>query len=84
MDDNFRPTHDASRSGAKAFFKDINKILDQGGMQMELKSLKDEMDQGKEVWALVCFSGCTDSSHNRESFLIRVRSTLTLLEKRLV
>lgn len=33
---------------------DINTMLEQNGLQMELKVTKDEDNKGKELWALVC------------------------------
>ncbi|KAI9632787.1 uncharacterized protein MKK02DRAFT_41099 [Dioszegia hungarica] len=52
-DENFRPTHGTNKAGARSFALEINRILEQSGMQMEMKSIRDEGSVPRDMWAMI-------------------------------
>lgn len=53
-DENFRPVHQTNKQGLRSFIKDINTMFDQSGLQLEMRTAKDEDGKGDDIWALVC------------------------------
>jgi uncharacterized protein (DUF2336 family) len=75
-DEDFRPQHQPNKQGLRAFLRDINTMLEQSGMQMDVRSTKDEDKNGDDIWALVR----RDLSGIECSSLTRYRSIPTRLK----